>query len=79
MINRFFDDVYYRFTYPVHYTIPAGYDLVESVEHKRERLQAELQEKKASVAYLTKRLTELTAAIESEEKELLALPSPDTE
>lgn len=72
-MNRLFNELYYRFDYPVTCTLPEGYELVETKDHKRERLQKEIEEKKASVEYLTRRLTELTANIESEEKELLAL------
>ena len=73
LAQRFFDDIYYRFTYPVTHTVPYGYRIIETEEHKQERLAQSLQEKKASVEYLTKRLTELTATIENEERELLAL------
>jgi len=54
--------------------IPQGYELVETPEHKKERLTLELEEKKKSLAYLEKRITALTAEIELEEKQLLGLP-----
>lgn len=66
----FWRDVYPRFF------LPEGYDLVENEEHKRQRIQRELQEKKRSLSYLEKRQSELAAEIEEEEKELLALNSP---
>ena len=66
--NPFLRELYGFFTY-----IPDGYTLVESPEHKRERLQKEIEEKRASVAYLTKHLAELSQQIEAEEKDLLAL------
>jgi hypothetical protein len=52
---------------------PDGYELVEKAEHKADRLQKSVDEKKASVSYLTKKLTEITAEIESEERELGSL------
>lgn len=59
------------FTYDMF--VPEGYNLVENTEHKTQRLQKSIDEKKASVSFLTKRITDLGAEIEDEEKELLSL------
>ena len=77
-LDPFWNDIFYRFDYQTgntHYPafVPDGYELVETQEHKRERLQKEIEEKRASVAYLTKHLAELSQQIEAEEKDLLAL------
>lgn len=70
--NRFYDPFWNELSTFFNY-VPEGYELVETPEHKRERLQKEIEEKKASVAYLTKHLAELSKQIEAEEKDLLAL------
>lgn len=55
--------------------IPEGYELVEKPEHKKARLERELQEKKALLAQLNKRASEVALEIENEQKELLSLNS----
>lgn len=53
--------------------VPEGYELVETEEHKKQRLQDELNDKKALLAGYEKRLASLTSEIETTEKELKAL------
>lgn len=73
---RTLDEVFARFfnpTYTIGTIIPEGYTLVETEEHKKERLEKEIASKKQSLSYLQKHLTELTSQLELEEKELLEL------
>lgn len=55
--------------------VPEGYELVEKPEHKKARIERELQEKKALLAQLNKRASEVALEIENEQKELLSLNS----
>lgn len=73
---RDINEVFERFlnpTYTIGTLIPDGYELVETEEHKKERLEKEIASKKQSLSYLQKHLTELTSQLELEEKELLEL------
>jgi hypothetical protein len=72
LINSLIEEYFYR---PMNFsvTVPEGYELVETEEHKRERLESELQQKKKMLSYHEKALASLSAQIEQEEKELLSL------
>jgi len=50
-----------------------GYTLVETEEHKKARIEASLQENKRILAYHERKVSELSKAIEAEEKEILSL------
>jgi hypothetical protein len=69
IFNRFIVEP--RFTWNVE--IPEGYRLVETDEHKKQRIEAEIQQKKKMLSYHEKALASLSAQIEQEEKELLSL------
>ena len=73
---RTIDEVFERFltpSYTIGALIPDGYELVETEDHKKARLEKEIASKKQSLSYLQKHLTELTSQLEQEEKELLEL------
>ena len=53
--------------------LPEGYELVETDAHKKQRLEASLQENKKLLAYHEKKIQELAKTIESAEKEILQL------
>lgn len=57
------------------FSVPEGFELVEKPDHKKERLQKELQEKKTNLSYLEKRMSTIAREIEEEEKQLLSLGS----
>lgn len=76
-INEVFREAFgYTINFPLNYVstiVPEGFQLVETEEHKKERLEKEIASKKQSLSYLQKHLTELTSQLELEEKELLEL------
>ncbi len=73
LITRFYDPFWADLEMFFRPSVPDGYELIEKEEHKKQRLQEGLEEKRRSLAYLEKRLTELTSAIESDENSLKSL------
>jgi septal ring factor EnvC (AmiA/AmiB activator) len=55
--------------------VPDGFKLVETDEHKKQRLQKELQQKKQELSYHENKVQQLSKSISEQEAELKSLES----